>query len=142
MFKKFCIVLLFTFLLCGCQLANFAGGGGMYYQPPEKIICEKSWEIKLAFYVWPTDPKEKYGKLSERWKDVIIHIRDSSAGDFSTVPMVLQNVDTNIGKLYFKANMKPIPCSFGIKYVEYYIDEMFDGHYNRTELYRVPVSKN
>ena len=142
MFKRFCIILLFAFLLCGCQLTNFAGGGGMYYQPPGKIICDKSWEIALAFCVWPADPKEKYGELSERWKDVTIHIRDSSTGDFLTVPMVLQNADPKTGKSYFKADMKPIPCSFGIKYVEYYIDEMFDGHYNRTELYRIPVNEN
>ncbi|MGA2172003.1 MAG: hypothetical protein ABSG82_03180 [Sedimentisphaerales bacterium] len=133
--------LLFLGLLCtsGCQVA---GGGGMFYGPPNNIICEKPWDITVKYVVVPIDPKEKFGKLTERYKNVTIHLRDSVNSDFVAVPMVVESANSGIGELQMKADMKPIPCNSGIEYVEYYIDCMFNGVYNRTKLYRVPISKN
>jgi hypothetical protein len=56
--------------------------------------------------------------------------------------MVLRKANPETGDACFRVDMKPITCGSGIKYVEYYIDEMFDEHYNRTELYKIPVSRN
>ena len=119
-----------------------AGSGHMRYGPPEKIVCGKPWVITVNFSLTLADPKEKHGKLSERYKDVMIHIRDSSNGDFISVPMVIENADPATGDIQFSAIMKEIPCDSGITYVEYYIDEIFNCVYNRTKLYRIPVSKN
>jgi hypothetical protein len=138
-----CSILFFLLLyINGCQLAHFAGGGFTYYDPPDKIACDKPWEITVVYSISTADPKEKYGKLAERWKDATIRIRDSSKGDFLAVPMVIQSVDLKTGESYFKATMKPIPCDSNIAYLEYYIDVIFDNNYNRTTLYRVPVGRN
>lgn len=144
MYKYFPAMLycvLFFLLLCisGCQVA---GGGFVHYYPPKKIICDEPWVITIGFSISIADPEEKYGKLAERWKNITIHIRDSSDSNFLAVPMVIQDADPKTGKSYFKADMKPISCDPSIKYVEYYIDEMFDYHYNRTEIYKVPVGKD
>jgi hypothetical protein len=132
---------LFLLLLCisGC---NIAGGGGMFYEPPKKIICDKSWDVTVKFVVIPVDPKEKRGKLVERYKNVTIHIRNSLNGDFLAVPMVIENANPKIGEIYYKTDMKPISCNSDIEYVEYYIDDIFGPNYNRTEAFKVPVSKN
>jgi len=133
------------FVLClfpwisGCYLPE---GGGMFYGPPKKIICDKPWEITVKYVVIPADPKEKYGKLSERYRDVTIHIRDSLNGNFLAVPMVIESVNPEIGEMRMKADMKLIPCDSGVEYVEYYIDNIFGPNYNRTKLYKIPVSKD
>ncbi len=96
----------------------------------------------MKYVVVPIDPKERYGKLTERYKDVMIHIRNSVNSDFVAVPMVVENANPAKGEIQYIANMKAIPCNAGITYVEYYIDEMFKGVYNGTKSYRVPVNKN
>ena len=132
---------LFFLLLCigGCYLPS---GGGTIHTPSKKIICDKPWVITLGFYVWPEDPKEKYGKLAERWKDVTIHIRDFSNDNFLAVPMVIESVNPEIGEMRMKADMKLIPCDSGVEYVEYYIEDTFGYHYSRTEIFKVPVSRD
>ncbi len=134
-----CFVLCLSLCISGC---NIAGGGFVHYRPPKKIICDQPWVITIGYSVVPVDPKEKYGKLAERWKNVTIHIRDSLNGNFLAVPMVVESVNPQIGEIYYKADMKPLPCNSGIEYVEYYIDEIFGPNYNRTRLYKIPVSKN
>jgi hypothetical protein len=135
---------LFLVLLCigGCQLLHFAGGGFHSHMPPEKIICDKPWTVTISFCITMPDPKEKYGKLAGRWKDVTIHIRNSSDSNLVAVPMVLQSADPKTGYSVFSADMKPIPCDPNVKYVEYYEDGRFDNCFSGTRLYRVPVSKN
>jgi hypothetical protein len=119
------------------------GGGGGSIRPPEKIICDKPWVIPIVFSVWPDDPKEKYGKLVDRYRNVVIHIYDSTTNDYTTVPAETPGIVFNERKrLAIRANMKPIPCDSGIEYVEYYIDFVFDGRNNSTKIYRVPVSKD
>jgi hypothetical protein len=119
-----------------------AGGGFLHYGPPEKIPCGKPWVISAGHDVVPVDPKEKHGKLTERYKNVAIHIRYSSDNNFIAVPMVVESVNPKIGELQMKADMKPIPCESGIEYVGYFIDCVFDNHYNRSKYYIVLVSKD
>ena len=132
---------LFLLLLCisGCNIAG-AGFGG--HTPPKKIICDKPWVISANYSIVPIDPKEKHGKLTERFKEFVIHIHYSSDNNFIDVPMVVESVNPEIGELQMKANMQPIPCDSGIEYVAYYIDDLFDNHYNMSKYYIVPVSKN
>jgi hypothetical protein len=139
-FPKGLYSILFFILLfiSGC---NIAGGGFVEYSPPKKIICNTPWTIIMKFSVVPVDPKEKYGKLAGRYKDVTIHIRDSVNSDFVVVTMIVESVDPATGEIKYIAYMKPISYNTDIRYVEYYMDYMFDHSYNRTELYRVPVSK-
>jgi hypothetical protein len=133
------VSLLLLLYISGCLEA---GSGHMRYGPPKNIVCGKPWVITVDFSLTLADPKEKHGKLAERYKDVVIHIRDSSNSNFITMPMVIENVTPATGDIQFNATMKAIPCDSGITYVEYYIDEMFNCVYNRTKLYRVPVTKD
>jgi hypothetical protein len=133
------VLFLFLLLIGGCQVA---GGGFRRYSPPEKIVCDRPWDITIVYSITMPDPKERYGKLSERWKDVTVHIRDSSDSNFIAVPVVLQSANPKTGESCFKVTMKPVSCGSYIKYVEYYIDYMFDNNYSGTRLYRVPVSRN
>jgi len=128
-------------LLPGITGCIVVGGGGMFHHPPEKIICDKPWVITAIFVVTPRDPKEKYGKLTERWT-VAVNIRNSSIGNFTAVPMVIESVNPEMGELHLKANMKPIPCTPDINYIDYYIDDIFDHNYHRMGLHSVPVSKD
>jgi hypothetical protein len=130
-----------SLLLCasGCQVA---GGGGMRYNPPENVICGHPWVISADFYIIPPDQKERYGKLTERYKDVTVYICNSRDSNFIAVPMVVESANPKTGDLRMKADMKLIPCDSGITYVEYYICSKLNGVYNRTKSYRVPIIKN
>ena len=97
----------------------------MFYGHPKRIICDEPWVITVKYVVIPVDPKEKRGKLTERYKNITIHIRDSLNDNFLAVPMAVESVNPEIGEMQMKADMKPIPCNFGIEYVEYYIDCIF-----------------
>jgi len=119
-----------------------AGGGFLHYRPPEKIVCGTPWVMEVGYSNTPYDPKEKRGKLTEIYKDVAVHIRDSSNSDFVAVPMVLEKAIPATSEIWFISTMKTIPCDSDITYVEYYIENMNNGVYERTRLYRVPVSKN
>jgi hypothetical protein len=132
-----CFVLCLFPCISGCYLP---GGGGGSIRPPKKVICDKPWVITTVFSVWPDDPQEKYGKLTDRYRNVVIHIRDSTTNDYTAVPAETPGVVFHEGtRLAVKANMKPIPCDSGIEYVEYYMDFVFDGRNNSTKKYRVPV---
>jgi hypothetical protein len=137
----FSVLLLLLLCTSGCYVA---GSIFTTHHPQNDIVCNISWEIPVEIHI---NPPELIGKHPERCKDVTIHIRDSVDGNFIAVPMVLESVNFKVGKLYWKADMKPILCDAGVEYVEYYIDYTIRefGHYNkyyRTDYYRVPVSKD
>jgi hypothetical protein len=141
-YKKSTTIMCFVLCLFPCVSGcNIAGGGFVHYRPPKEIICDKPWVITIGYSVVPVDPKEKRGKLTERYKNITIHIRDSLNNNFLAVPMVIESVNPKIG-MYMKADMNPISCSSGIEYVEYYIDSVFDRRSNSTKTYRIPVSKD
>lgn len=114
----------------------------MRYGPPKNIVCGKPWVITVDFSLTLADPKEKHGKLAERYKDFVIYIHYSSDNNFIAVPMVVESANPKTGELQMKADMKPIPCDANIEYVGYRIDCMFDNHYNRSKYYIVPVGKD
>lgn len=124
--------------MSGCQIA---GSGHMRYIPPQKIICNKEWKTEICVSLTLPDPKEKYGKFVDRYKDVNIHIRDSLNENYINVPMIIKKADQATGEIIFTTTMKAIPCNTGIEYVEYYIDFIFDHNYQRTKIYKIPVSK-
>lgn len=135
----FSVLLLLLLCISGCYFPNSVG---MRYGPPREIVCGKPWLIELSYHVVPLDPKQKHGKLTERIKDVVIYIHNSSDSNFIAIPLSATNISPEIGEIQFNATMKPVPCDSGIEYVEYYIEETCDCVYNRTRLYRVPVGKN
>jgi hypothetical protein len=137
--ELFSVLLLLLLCTSGCQVA---GGGFGFHSPPKNIVCGQPWVISFSFYVVPIDPKEKYGKLTERYKDVVIHIHYSSDTNFITVPMVVESANPKTGELRMKADMKPIPCDANIEYVGYRMDCMLNNHYNQSKYYIVPVSKD
>lgn len=132
------VSLLLLLCISGCLVPR---SGGMSHLSPKNIVCGQPWVISAVFYIVPSDPKERYGKLTERYKDVTIHIRDSVNSDFVAVPMVVESANPAKGEIQYLANMKATPCDSGIEYVEYYIDKTFKGIYNRSKYYTVPVSK-
>jgi hypothetical protein len=138
-FKRgLCYLLFLLPYIGGCQLA---GGGFLHYRPPDKIVCGAPWLMEVGYSNTPYDPKEKRGKITEIYKDVSVHIRDSSNSDFVAVPMVLEKAIPATSEIWFISTMKTIPCDSDITYVEYYIENMNNGVYERTQLYKVPVSK-
>ena len=87
------------------------------------------------------NPKDWRFKLTEECKNFTVHFRESSSGDFLAVPMVIENLDTKIGRAYLEATMPPIPCGAGIEYVEYYYDHITPNYiYNRSKVHRASVS--
>jgi hypothetical protein len=98
--------------------------------------------IEVGYSITPPDPKERRGKLTEKYKDVAVHIRGSSDSNFVAVPMVLEKAIPATSEIWFISTMKTVPCDSNITYVEYYIENRTNGVYGRTQLYRVPVSKN
>lgn len=135
----FSVLLLLLLCISGCELA---GGGWLHYRPPDKIVCGTPWVMEVGYSITPYDPKEKRGKLTEKYKNVVVHIRDSSDSNYVAVPMVLEKAIPATSEIWFNSTMKPIPCDPAITYVEYYIEHMINGVYERTRLYKVPVSKN
>ncbi|MGA2679780.1 MAG: hypothetical protein ABSF37_10845 [Sedimentisphaerales bacterium] len=110
------------------------------HNPPKKIACDNPWVIEIDICIIPY---ETLGSHIDRCKDVTIHIRDSSNNSYTAVPMIVEKINRNLGRMDLKADMKPIPCDSNIGYVEYYIDYMFGrkGYkYYRTDIYRVNVS--
>ena len=131
-------ILLFSILgIDGCGLGARLNAN---HNPPQKIVCDNPWAIEIDICIIPY---KTLGSHIDRCKDVAIHIRDSSNNSYTAVPMIVENINRNLGKINLKADMKPIPCDSGIGYVEYYIDYMFGRKgckYYRTDLYKVPVS--
>ena len=138
MYKYYSLLFLILFFIDGCQVA---GGGGYFYQPPKEIVCDRPWTIRILFVVTPRDPKEKLGKLTERYKDITIHFHDYAINEFISIPMVVESANTKTGQFQMKAEMKPIPCDSDEKYVDYYIDFTFKGIYNSSKHFIIPVIK-
>jgi hypothetical protein len=136
--KKIVLLFLLSFI-GGCQVAGGGFGGPIL---PKNIICDKPWAISAVYSITPPDPREKRGKLTEMYKDVVIHIRYSSDSNFIAVPMAIESVTPTTSEIRFNAIMKPILCDSGVTYIECYIDLMINGVYERNKLYKVQVSKN
>ncbi len=137
------VSLLLLLCISGCYVAGVIWERTL---PPDKIICDWPWYASIDIVV---NPPQIIDKHPERCKNVTVHIRDSADSNFIAVPMVLDSTNLNRGALYlyWKAEMKPVPCDSNIDYVEYYIDFSIVeyGHHNvnrSTDTYRVPVSKN
>ncbi len=110
------------------------------HTPPPMITCDKPWVIQADIRI---TPPEFYGGEIDNCNNIILHFRDASVPAFIDIPMNVVDVDRGHGRLSLRADMPPISCRSGIKYVEYYIDYLcpFNGRkYHKTQYYRVHIN--
>lgn len=117
------------FLLTGC-----AGGGGSVHIPPEYIEANSPTAIKMELTVCGAGS----GKLNERYTNITLYYRISGQEEFTSVSMIPTSITKK--RLYVQATLPPFDVEDNT-FVEYYIDFLFDGHYNKREIVRVPVKK-
>jgi len=116
-------------LITGCP-----GGGGSLHHPPKYIKANCSTVLEMELTVWGAGR----GKLNKRYTDITLHYRVSGQEKFTSVSMIETSVTKK--RLIVQATLPPFNVK-GDAFVEYYIDFLFDGHYNKREIVRVPIKK-
>jgi hypothetical protein len=122
-----------------CTSGCWWGGGGTFHHPLPTVHRGEPWVVKVQY---STDPRDWRWSLSEKCKNFTAHFRDSQSEDFLAVPMVIVSMEPKIGRAELEAKMPAVPCDAGIEYVEYYYDNITPNYvYNRTKVFRIPVSR-
>jgi hypothetical protein len=124
------ICLAFSSFIAGCG-GGLAGGGGSYHTPPKAIRIGQPTALSVDFKAWGAGA----GKLSTRYKNVLCHYRIVGSEVYSEIPMTPTSETPE--RLTVEGVIPPMAAKPGDQ-LEYYIDEMFDGHYNRQAEKPVP----
>jgi hypothetical protein len=101
--------------------------------PPACIVQGEPTQIEIEFSVWG----QGTGKMSQRWTEVRCHYRLVGEKDYATIPM--RPIAEEETKIRFAGTIPPQERVGA--YLVYYIDELFDGHYNRRNERPIPIVK-
>jgi hypothetical protein len=121
------IIRTLTFVVLGAC----AGGGGSDHIPPKSIHVGLPTPLTMVLRVWGAG----FGKLSKRYTDIQCHYRIVGSDRYSAVPMtpIAESRDSLKVQCVIPAlHAKPGDA------LEYYIDEKFDGVYNKRVEKPVP----
>lgn len=114
-------------LLAGCP-----GGGGSVNLPPTAIKYGEPITIEYELSVWGAGS----GRVSKRYTAIRCHYKAEKATAFTTLDGTIDRETAD--RIFVSFKLPKFAASDGA-YVEYYLDEMFDGHYNRRPVERVPL---
>jgi hypothetical protein len=112
-------------------LGACAGGGGSVHIPPKSIHIGQPTPLTMELRAWGAG----VGKLSTRYTDIQCHYRIAGRDRYSTIPMtpIAESADS----LKVQCVIPPLDAKPGDA-LEYYIDEKFDGIYNKRVEKPVP----
>lgn len=136
---KFTAGLLFLSLILMLSASGcWWSGGGTMHRSIDTICCDSPWVVKVMY---KNDPKDWRVNFAKESKTFFVHYRVSSSGEFATVPMVAEKLEPEIGQIYLKADMPPVPCGRAGELVEYYYDHInsYNHCYNRSKIYQAIV---
>src|ERR1019366_5434021 len=105
-------------------LSSCAGGGGSVHIPPKSIHIGQPTTLTMELSVWGAGS----GKLSKRYTDIQCHYRIAGSENFFALPMTPTTETAD--HLTVECVIPSLPAKLGDK-LEYYIDEEFDGVYNK-----------
>jgi hypothetical protein len=128
--KYFILILMFISVLISCRPPGFEiGGGGSIHHPPASIKEGVSTKITLELSVWGEGGSRN---ISDRYKDVNFNYRIVGDEMYTTISMKPLLVEKK--RIIYVCELPPLKSKYRIDtFVEYYFDEMFDGHYNKRE---------
>jgi len=112
-------------------LTACAGGGGSVHIPPTSIHIGQATPLTMELRAWGAG----FGKLSKRYTDIQCHYRIVGSDGYATVPM--SPIAESEGVLTVQCVIPPLHAKAGDA-LEYYIDEKFDGIYNKRVEKPVP----
>jgi hypothetical protein len=121
------------FIIWVCTLGvSCAGGGGSLHVPPDVIYAGESTKLILKL---TTGEFGKSVTIIKRYRNVLCHYRIKGEDGFITLPFVPVKKE---GKWQvYECTLPPFKTP-GIE-VEYYIDMLFDGVYNKFDVVTVSV---
>jgi hypothetical protein len=129
MIKKKVFGALCILLLCGCP-----GGGSSVHGPPQSIKANQPTVLELALSTWGAG----CGRITKRYTNVCCHYRLKGEKNFTTV--LFKPTHRKGDWQFYECELPPF-ANVGSE-VEYYIDMMFDGVYNKRELETVKIERN
>jgi len=120
----------FLGLVC-LMMTGCPGGGGSVYIPPKSIRIGQPTTLTMELTSWGAG----FGKLSKRYTEIQCHFRIAGTANYSVVPMT--PIAETSERLTVQCVIPPLTAKPGDK-LEYYIDEKFDGVYNKRVEQPVP----